>query len=437
MKLLFRIIFASLILLPACEAPRDEIGPDLDIIEPDEFSNHQVGESVSVEVAVSDDQQLDFVRIDIVNQSQNRVAGPVQYSDFNSISDQRTVSVNLNDVNINSGAYFIRVTASDGENERTRFREINLIEVPREVLSILAFHEIGPNEFGVDSLDRESNVFVDMTSFSPALEKFAKAGTKELAFFSSSGGNMQMVQNDDLESIANYSFPTGGTGPEFWRGVSGGESVVFASASDGQIRSWSDNGTPGIGVQVAFGFQADQLLATDDFLYVELHPINQGQSQLAVHHMVSGAFFQSAVIENDIIEMLDLGNGELMIFQQDQALEAEVYKYSTSANGSSATLNLNYTDIRDAERSATGSFYVADETGIHKFQLQNGSTLVNNGLLRSGDYAQLLADPVSGGIYAFESSLNELQLLDPFDLTLVASYSLAPGTQGFALFYNR
>jgi len=435
------ILTLILVLLNSCRKDSDERAPQISILNPAEFSNFDIGEEIIIQIQVSDDQNLEYVRVDITNASQSRVAGPSEYTNFSGTSDSRSIGINVTNSQLPSGIYFIRAVVGDGENERVVFREISLSEIPLKLNRIYAFRALGPNSTTVDSLNRQSNNWVSSASVGIGLGKVTvNSASNEIQFLSADGAELELRDGLVMDLIQSHSYPSGGFSNPYWRVVTLNENTqrYYCASSDGKIRTYRAGGIPDLTIETGINSIPSSLGIVNEYLLLEQEVAGPGLDLITTYFTESGTYLQSDVIEADLIQILQFTSNKALLFGNLEDGTGKVWIFDILANGYSSALSLSsYSNIRTAIKANGNQYILADEMGIRKFELSSGGTLNNGGQLLAGDYTQLQYDKLGGGIYALNAGTGQIDIVNPFDLTIIESILLPSNTQNFGLLYNR
>ena len=117
-KLLFLFLSLSVVLL-SCNK-KDEISPNIQITSPNEYSNHDVLDTLAVVGTISDNEQLEYVKLSLLNENNVTVASVITL-----FPETKEYSLNhefiIDNILLESGDYNLLVTASDGENETREY----------------------------------------------------------------------------------------------------------------------------------------------------------------------------------------------------------------------------------------------------------------------------------------------------------------------------
>lgn len=153
---------ASLVLLclslslASCDRKKqDAIPPTIEIDSPLLGTVFYYQNTVTINAEVRDNVNLESITLEITDAQNNRYLDNKTFlPQGNYFSLEYTIS--HTDLYLSSGTYFVRITASDGENTQIAFREIQLMEAPRILERVFVVRENG-NASSIDTLS-ESNV---------------------------------------------------------------------------------------------------------------------------------------------------------------------------------------------------------------------------------------------------------------------------------------
>lgn len=438
------ILLLILFSLLSCRKDADDNVPSIEILSPSEFSNFSVGDIIAVEINASDDQKLEYVKIDITSLSQSPILPPVQYSNFSGTSDSRTVGIELNDASIPSDSYLIRAVVSDGRNERVAFREISINELPLDLERLYVFTAQGANNIAIDSLDRESDSWINAGGFPISYGGHASfSNTQRLVIYDDNTSEILFAAAINPELEQSYSFPNGGIS-QYWRGSSSFGDTFLSGSADGLVRTWTSNGILNNSFNIQDGFLPGVVFLSEQYIFVELESIATGIAQLATYFRGSGAFFQSDVLEFDLVSIINRNENELLLFGNDENGNGEVRIFNIAQNGYGVPLPLaKVNEMRTAIALPGNEYCIIDEDGIRSFILSSSGELNSQMTSPSpGNFTQASLDRLQGGVYLLDENTNEMKLFNrqlgsSLNNFILESIPLPADAEGFALVYNR
>ena len=120
----------------------DTASPGIQITTPTVGAIFYFGNSIEIEARITDDRKLESVQLEVTDAQNNRYLQSQSFFPTQN-SFQLNYSLTHNDLYLPSGTYYVRITASDGENQQIAFREIQFIEAPRQQERVFIIRENG------------------------------------------------------------------------------------------------------------------------------------------------------------------------------------------------------------------------------------------------------------------------------------------------------
>jgi hypothetical protein len=136
------LAFILLLLLATCKKEGDDIAPSIQMVFPTDAVFMSLPDTLNVIAIVKDNVEVRSVRVSLVN-DENVTVGPSFANTFSSAEVNFNVAFIIEDLSLETGSYFLQITASDGENESKAFVSLSLVEVPREMLGTLYSYQNG------------------------------------------------------------------------------------------------------------------------------------------------------------------------------------------------------------------------------------------------------------------------------------------------------
>jgi hypothetical protein len=118
----------------------DTSSPVIRIEAPTTGTIFYFGNSIQIDAIITDDRKLESVQLDVTDAQNNRYLQSQSFIPTEN-SFQLDYSLTHNDLYLPSGTYYVRITASDGENQQIAFCEIQLIEAPRRQERVFIIRE--------------------------------------------------------------------------------------------------------------------------------------------------------------------------------------------------------------------------------------------------------------------------------------------------------
>ena len=128
----------------------DTVSPSIQIENPTSGVIFYFGNTIEIEATITDNNKLESVELEIIDGQSNRYLQSQSFFPSDK-SFELDHSLAHNDLYLPSGTYYIRITANDGENQQIAFREIQLIEAPRQLERVFVIRENGTSAL-IDTL---------------------------------------------------------------------------------------------------------------------------------------------------------------------------------------------------------------------------------------------------------------------------------------------
>lgn len=167
-KILYFIL--SLIAFQACKKDKDGVYPTIIFNSPFENAQFNVLESISVKASISDNESIESIRLTLIQSSTGRSVLEQKNYYPGSSNFQLEDSFYLSDSLLNSGEYYFRLDASDGENSTSAFVSFYIQGIAKRKLGFIA------------ALDRGTSVsFTQVNNDFSQNQIFTSSACKEIA----------------------------------------------------------------------------------------------------------------------------------------------------------------------------------------------------------------------------------------------------------------
>jgi hypothetical protein len=133
-RLNFLLMFGLLISVFSCRRP-DEQSPTITILKPASMAEFNIYDYVPLSAKVSDDRRIDFVKIDLVDSDYKIVENMISFFP-NSSEFTFDEAHHLDDLYLESGNYYVKVSVSDGVNTAVAYRQIKINGIVRALRRI-------------------------------------------------------------------------------------------------------------------------------------------------------------------------------------------------------------------------------------------------------------------------------------------------------------
>lgn len=333
------------LLLLSCKKKDDTERPQIEITTPSTLTNYNYLDVLNVSATVTDNNTITAITIDVVDASLVSVM-PSRTETPNSASYTMTEAILLDNVHIETGTHYVKVTATDGYNDVIEYQEIFITGAPLIREGILMIGTGGgvvdinlvDDMYNVTSYYSEARDFSD-ASISSYYQYFTLAGS-----FNNSFKAMGLQFQDVIyEKPSESSWPE----PYFYEVYYSEDSrLTYVSTSDEteSINGYNKYGTIQSNLDPYPGHRPHRVLEHDDYALVEQHAVVGTDIDLAVYFKSTGFLMQSQQMDMDLVGLFgydpdnaivfgnDLGQGYVAVYVINEIPSGNYFWYPATAS---------------------------------------------------------------------------------------------------------
>jgi len=142
------ILTIIIIVISSCKKDGDTLPPVVTIDNPYEYKTYNMYDTIYISGNAKDDNVVQSVKISIVNSSFLPVLNGEVHTPNNNLFYFNT-SIAINDIHLNSGLYYVLVTATDGTNSKNLYRAITINGIPLQFKKMIAITKVNSNSYNV------------------------------------------------------------------------------------------------------------------------------------------------------------------------------------------------------------------------------------------------------------------------------------------------
>jgi hypothetical protein len=439
MRLLYGALVAMIFLSASCKKKEDNSPPKIVFNTPFDGSSFSVFDLIPLTANVSDDEKLEWVRIDVIDENNVQVIPTTTKSGFNSSNETIAVSIELDNIHIVSGTHWIRIIAFDGSNEFAAFRETFIHKVPLELEGIYTFALPMSNSIDIDLISPDFELTDAMSLSSDFSFVEANSYSKELLVLGSENSGATFLSPPQLDLIS-YIPVTGGLGDSYFQDLYFDYNIrrYFASTIDSQVIVYAPGGLQEMAFSTTASMRPHQLVYSDDLVIVEEASFDETSRNLSTYYRTSGTIASAVSISFDIVDFITSGQKIYLLGLENG--DAGIYQFFPTGNSWSDLPGLEGTDIgnpADAVLVSSGDdSTVMAITGTNKTVLVNVSDIGVSSMMEWNDSgSQIEYDPVNGVLYLLSGT--ELKVLNPSSGEVELSLPLDVSVQSLAVLFNK
>lgn len=321
------LCFLVFIFLYGCKKDKNDTErPTISITAPITNSSYSVFEEVNVHVTVEDNRQLDYVKIDIIDNNNVSIVTPKTFSNL-SKEENLSATLPLENIHLNSGSYNIRVIASDGQNTKSEFKEINIQEEPANLENVLFISNQNGNG-QLDQLIGNSNIEPIHNFNSQVKILLTNSYNQQILIAQNNPSKLIYLNTSNLQSIQEISIANDQSPDFYHNGYYDQESQnYFITTSEGAILQIDANGQNSSTIFSLPNFRPYQICTSTDYIFVIEKSYNLSIKKLLIYYKFSGELFLNSTLSSDIIDVFPIDNENIILFGNENN-EGKVFKFS-------------------------------------------------------------------------------------------------------------
>jgi hypothetical protein len=415
-----------LLFLFSCKDDTDEISPKIFINEPSENEQFLTVDTFIVSADISDNEQLTFVEMDIVDENFKSVGASENFP-ISGTQKNFAAVFELNKPLLTSGQYYLRLKAGDGTNQKSAFQQINLSAIPRTIEQYVAVTTSVNNArvYAGENISAWQEKLSISTDFEGAALNYRQ---NILGIAGGEIGDALFFGTDSFSAqgtIQGFGMPSL---PYFLNIKYSSEAGQFLLLDrEPRMRILDENAAPKFAAELVSGFLPEDAFYNQERYYVSQAEVTTPFYLLSVYAQ-SGLLFNSYELDGPVrgaflkdedekyIWIDRLEGAALQLLNTDNELFSEVYFRPGEALNAVAEIE-------------NGLFIISTSEGMYRYNYSNGGTVILNSISAE----QLLYDDLDGVIYGWAgSTLWRMSLSGQ----VIQNHNFANDVGGFFIDYN-
>lgn len=139
---LFSLLLIYVLFSYSCNKNEDSTPPIIEVLAPSENTSYNTFDSIFVKANISDEQELTFVSVELLNADLISVITPFGR---NLATNQYNLHATLiiDNIHLQSGKHYILITAKDSKNITRSYIEVYVYGIPYETVGYVSFENLG------------------------------------------------------------------------------------------------------------------------------------------------------------------------------------------------------------------------------------------------------------------------------------------------------
>jgi hypothetical protein len=314
--------------LCGCKKDEDTLAPIVNIISPYDNQSFEVSDTMAISAKVSDDVQLTAISVALVNENLVPVLPAISVQPQGK-ETEFTQPYWISDIHLLSGAYYVKVTASDGKNETNTYRKISLTASPRERKG---FYLLSRNtgSTSVYFMDEAFSIAPKLTLSGDYSSSAINSYYQDLY---TAGNYTGAINGIDLEahSVKWSVMGVAGSAPDFVNVYNDG-SYTYVSNYNGTIKGYDHNGIAKYTSTLSQNLYPVKVFRHADYIIAEERDITSPARNIVLYYASNGLGFQQTFLSQDIVEFYTKDADNIFMFGNNNG-QGVMEIYSISSNG--------------------------------------------------------------------------------------------------------
>lgn len=393
----FILLLVLLVGLVACEKNEDTELPHVQIVKPTTNSSYSVPDSIMVEATISDNNNIEWIQIDLINKDQQPVADTRIIKNINQTSYQLQLKYPVTDEYLPSGEYYLQVKAFDGINSKNDQKKIHINEVPRELKYFFLLTKSNPNQVSVYYLDSSwQKHYIFAETFDYLASRFISR-TQQLVITGEStyGIKSYEIQNfDPLWNIPVTANPTGA----YFTAFSKTDQEILMALYNGDIAIINDHGNRIKTFHAALPYFAYELLKYNNYLLTAQRNKPDNERYITSYFINGGGTYHEQFIDFRV-EQFYAGTNNNIILTGNYSNEGGIWVYNLLNKTLWDAKAFSESPVKSSCKISSNDFLISGDQNIHRYQVSTNSlTVWKNNI--SAD--KLYYEPLSNNVIAIK-----------------------------------
>lgn len=332
--MLFRAtVFSTLICLLStlfygCRKDEDTTSPIVNITTPYDNQHFTVYDTLAINAEVSDETSLEWITVGFTDENLTPVLNTVNIDITAKVQSIRLPYI-LYDLHMESGVYYVKISAFDGKNETNSYRKINITGAPRERTGIYILTE-NTSTTSIYLVDENFSITPKLTLNGDLSSAAVNSYNQDLYV---AGGHTGSLNAIDTEShTVKWSVPVIPSSSPYFTNVYNDGKLSYISYYSGAVQAMDAGGAAKMTASAAQNLYPVQTLIHGSYLVTEQRNIASAEKKIVLYHANNGTMFQEALLYQEAIELFTKDANSVFIFGNNGS-QGMMQIYEVSTNG--------------------------------------------------------------------------------------------------------
>lgn len=363
MKSIFKILILSFFtgqVFISCKKDKDAVPPVISVLSPRDNNSFSVFDTLEVNADISDDSQLASVSIQLMNENLTPALSLSRKTVSGKNYSLRADYI-IYDSRLLSGIYYLRVTASDGENETKEYVKLYISESASSSQGIFIISTPG-TVVNVSFLDSALNAQPFITRYCDYTASCVSSKNQYINLLGEVICGLNSFRIKD--KVSQWDEPAMGSSTYFTH-LDFYNEISYVSYYGGNIRGFDKNGATQFSAVSNAGYYPLKTFLHNTYLLVEEREKSGPGKRISVFYS-TGSYRQSVSLPADVVAFAGKDDDNVFLFGNEGA-QGKILLYKISGNTLWSPYPYTMANFKDAVQINSNTFLVALPDAVYKY----------------------------------------------------------------------
>lgn len=415
----------------SCKKDTDDFGPTVTVSSPAENQFFNVNDVIHLQASVSDETKITAVSIRLVDANMN-TAHISMGVPISSPSMKINTFYTLDNIHLESGVYYLLITASDGKNDSHTYRKIYIGGIPRVVKKVFVASSSGTSQTNFFYIDSAFSSLTFYKTFTGDYIGSSVSGYyQQVNMCGNYTGNFTGIKLSDNSVKFNVA-PIVSSSPYF-TGFYDTDKNNYVAGYDGSIKGYGFEGNIIYNAAATDTYYTKHMCLNNNYMIAEEKNKTSALRNLITYYP-TGAGQQTCLLNQDVAAFCEKDGDEVFVFGNSSGQGVvQLFNRINNSLSSPYPYPLDPGTILSAVKIDANTYLIGHSNGtIYKYTYQNSSMTT---YLTGYTAIQLRYDFAGNRIYIAET--NRISTVDYPSATPVSSVNSTETVLDIHLLYNR
>ncbi|MFO8055313.1 MAG: hypothetical protein R6U19_09165 [Bacteroidales bacterium] len=363
-----------MLLSTGCQKEEDNERPVVKMISPGPGSYYSVPDTIEVIAEISDDQNIEWIELSLINREQQPVAKTKSIKDIHKKQYKLQAEYVVDDILLPGGEYYIQVKASDGQNTKNGQQKVYINEADKILEHYIVVTRSNPNQVSIYRLDTAGNSgflfsepidYLD-SEFIPYNQQLILSGHKTYDVKAFHAGNYEHAWN--IPVVANPPEPC-------FTALGSTKKEILLGYYDGKIHLINHKGKKTLSLYTPGALYPYRLSVNGNYLLSAQQNIPKNERYLVSYFLDGGGVHRQMFIDFDVQSLFNQGEHKFFI-TGNHASSAGIWLYNLNTQNLWNAMDFDESKIRSSCQISQNDYLLSGTQNLYWYQVASNSLTI-------------------------------------------------------------